>query len=60
MINLSYNVHENSPDFQLFQNWNHYSYSQCIRELKVSTKFDQYDRKMDDLARLSFKKQTLL
>ena len=22
------------PDFQLFQNWNHFNYSQCIRELK--------------------------
>ena len=28
--------------------------------LKVETKFDQDDRKMDDLARLSFKKETLL
>ena len=59
MINLSYNVHIQSPDFQLFQNWNHFNYSLCIRELKVC-KFDQDDRKMGDLARLSFKKESLL
>ena len=46
MINLSYNVHAQSPDFQLFQNWNHFNYSLCIRELKVKTKFDQDDRMM--------------
>ena len=39
--------------------WNHFNYSQCIRELKVETKFDYDDRKMGDLARLSFKKETL-
>ena len=44
MINLSYNVHVWSSDFQVFQNWNHFNYSQYIRELKD-------DRKMDDLAR---------
>ena len=38
-------TYRESPDFQLFQNWNHFNYSQCIRELKD-------DRKMDDLARL--------
>ena len=42
-----------SPDFQhFFQNWDHFNYSQCIRELKD-------DCKMDDLARLSFRKETL-
>ena len=41
------------PDFQLFQNWNHFNYSQCILELKD-------DRKIDDLARLSFRKGSLL
>ena len=35
MINLSYNVHVEGPDFQLFQNWNRFNYSQCIRELNV-------------------------
>ena len=45
--------------FQLFQNWNVFRYSQCIRKLKVETEFDQDDHKMDDLARLSFTKETL-
>ena len=40
--------------FQRFQNWNHFNYSQCIRELKVETKFDQDDSKMDDLAKGNF------
>ena len=45
-------TYRESPDFQLFQNWNHFNYSQYIRELKD-------DRKMDDLARISFRKETL-
>ena len=45
-------TYRESPDFQLFQNWNRFNYSQYIRELKD-------DRKMDDLARLSFRKETL-
>ena len=27
MIDLSYNVHIQSPDFHLFQNWNQFNYS---------------------------------
>ena len=45
-------TYRENPDFQRFQNWNHFYYSQYIRELKD-------DRKLDDLARLSFRKETL-